>query len=161
MKTLAVRQPWCTLIAEGSKTIEVRSWRTQYRGPLLIAASGKPYSLDYGNDHIVQLPTQRLICVVDLVDCRPWLRTETAASGLDEWDTGYWGWHLSNPRHVRPLTHSGKLSLYETPDDQITILPDGWHYLDYPDSGCRRCRHPPGIDWLDGGRFAFAMIYTS
>lgn len=30
MKTLAVRQPWATYIAEHTKTIEVRTWRTAF-----------------------------------------------------------------------------------------------------------------------------------
>jgi len=38
MKALTVRQPWAHHIAQGLKTIEVRSWRTSYRGPLLITA---------------------------------------------------------------------------------------------------------------------------
>lgn len=151
MRTLAVRQPWATLIAEGDKTIEVRTWRTDYRGPLLIAASGKPFPLDYGDGRRVNLPTQRLVCVVDLIDCRPWLREEKEAASLEEWDTGFWGWHMANPRHVRPVAHKGKLSLYETPAEQITYLPPGWHYLDFPRADCHRCGHPAGIDWLDEG----------
>ena len=39
MKALTLRQPWATLVAIGAKKIETRSWRTKYRGPLLIHAS--------------------------------------------------------------------------------------------------------------------------
>lgn len=38
VKALTIRQPWATLIALGVKTIETRSWRTNYRGPLAIHA---------------------------------------------------------------------------------------------------------------------------
>ena len=38
MKALTIRQPWASLIAAGVKTIETRSWRTSYRGPLAIHA---------------------------------------------------------------------------------------------------------------------------
>lgn len=38
MKALTLHQPWATLVAEGSKTIETRSWSTKYRGPLAIHA---------------------------------------------------------------------------------------------------------------------------
>jgi len=31
MKTLTVRQPWANLIASGRKTIETRTWSTNYR----------------------------------------------------------------------------------------------------------------------------------
>ena len=130
MKTLAVRQPWATYIAEAVKTIEVRSWRTHYRGPLLIAASGKPQQVKNDEGKIETLPTQCLVCVVDLVDVRPWLRNEAEAACLDEWDTGYWGWHLANPRHVTPAHHRGRLNLYETNDSGINYLPAEIHYLD-------------------------------
>ena len=39
MKALSVRQPWAYLIASEQKTIEVRSWQTDYRGKILITAS--------------------------------------------------------------------------------------------------------------------------
>jgi hypothetical protein len=38
VKALTVRQPWASLIACGAKTIETRSWRTSYRGPIAIHA---------------------------------------------------------------------------------------------------------------------------
>lgn len=39
MKALTLTQPWATLVAVGAKTIETRSWRTDYRGPLAIHAA--------------------------------------------------------------------------------------------------------------------------
>jgi len=44
MKTLSVRQPWATLICSGIKTVENRTWKTDYRGKLLIHASGNSLS---------------------------------------------------------------------------------------------------------------------
>jgi hypothetical protein len=131
VKTLAVRQPWATHIAEGSKTIEVRSWRTDYRGPLLIVASGKPLKMENDAGEVETLPTQCQVCVVDLIDVRPWLRTDAPAACMsdDDWDTGFWGWHLANPRHVRPVPHKGRLNLYRTPEG-CEQLSDGIHYLD-------------------------------
>lgn len=151
MHTLAVRQPWATHIAEGSKTIEVRRWRTEYRGPLLIAASGRPISIENDQGEQETLKTQCLVCIVDLIDCRPWLREDIKAACLEEWDTGYWGWHLANARHVWPAAHKGKLRIYDTPDDQIFLLPMDAHYLDAGSpQHCMRCAYPPGPDWLDG-----------
>lgn len=152
MRTLAVRQPWATYIAEGWKTVEVRTWRTDYRGPLLIPASGKPCIIDRDDGSESLLPTQCQVCVVDLVDVRPWLRHEAEAACLDpeDWDTRFWGWHLANPRHVWPAAHKGRLNLYQTPDHDIHLLPPGVHYLDAPSpSLCARCGHPPGPDWLN------------
>jgi hypothetical protein len=36
---LSLKQPWATLLAHGRKTIEVRRWRTRFRGTLLIHAA--------------------------------------------------------------------------------------------------------------------------
>ncbi|MBS4019073.1 MAG: ASCH domain-containing protein [Dechloromonas sp.] len=152
MKTLAVRQPWANHIAEGWKPIEVRSWRTDYRGPLLIVASGKPCIIDREDGSESLLPTQRQVCVVDLVDVHPWLRHEAEAACLaaEDWDAGFFGWHVANPRHVWPAAHKGKLNLYQTDDAGIYYLPPGVHNLDAPPpTYCARCGHPPGPDWLD------------
>ena len=67
IKTLAIRQPWISLIAEGDKTIEVRSWPTTHRGPLLLAASGKDLKVDCDGE-IYTLPAGIQVCIVDLVD---------------------------------------------------------------------------------------------
>ena len=39
MKVLTIKQPWATLIVEGYKEYEFRSWKTKYRGKILIHAS--------------------------------------------------------------------------------------------------------------------------
>jgi hypothetical protein len=36
---LSIRQPWAALIALGRKTIEIRTWKTSFRGPVLIHAA--------------------------------------------------------------------------------------------------------------------------
>ena len=38
MKVLTIKQPWASLIIEGKKTYEFRSWKTNYRGKILIHA---------------------------------------------------------------------------------------------------------------------------
>lgn len=39
MKVLSLLQPWATLVVIGAKRIETRSWKTKYRGEILIHAS--------------------------------------------------------------------------------------------------------------------------
>jgi hypothetical protein len=39
MKALSIRQPWAWLIVHGYKPVESRTWRTGYRGLLLIHAA--------------------------------------------------------------------------------------------------------------------------
>ena len=38
MKVLTIREPWASLIVNGYKKYEFRSWKTNYRGKLLIHA---------------------------------------------------------------------------------------------------------------------------
>lgn len=39
IKVISLWQPWASLVALGEKTIETRSWKTNYRGPLAIHAT--------------------------------------------------------------------------------------------------------------------------
>ncbi len=71
MKVLTIKQPFASLIAEGYKEYEFRTWKTKYRGPLLIHAglgvdkeAMKRYeslNLDY--------PKGQIIAKVNLADC--------------------------------------------------------------------------------------------
>jgi hypothetical protein len=47
MIALSIRQPWAWLIVNGFKTIENRSWLTNYRGPMLIHAGKVCTPADY------------------------------------------------------------------------------------------------------------------
>ncbi|MDB4876410.1 MAG: hypothetical protein JWM41_2856 [Gemmatimonadetes bacterium] len=48
MKALTLTQPWASLVAFGAKSIETRSWRTEYRGRIAIhAAKGFPDDARY------------------------------------------------------------------------------------------------------------------
>jgi hypothetical protein len=42
MLALSVKQPWLFLIKSGAKTIETRTWKTDYRGDILLCASLSP-----------------------------------------------------------------------------------------------------------------------
>ncbi len=39
MKAISLWQPWASLMEAGSKTIETRGWKTEYRGDLLICST--------------------------------------------------------------------------------------------------------------------------
>lgn len=38
MKAITIKQPWATLIAKDYKEYEFRTWKTKYRGDILIHA---------------------------------------------------------------------------------------------------------------------------
>ena len=71
MKVLTIKEPWASLIVNGYKEYEFRSWKTNYRGELLIHAgvgvdktAMKKFSklnLDY--------PKSRIVAKVKMIDC--------------------------------------------------------------------------------------------
>ncbi len=104
MNTMAisVRQPWASLIAEGKKTIETRTRRTLYRGPLLIVASARPKGLG---------PVGCAMAMVDVVDCRPMTAADEPAACCPVYK-GAWAWVLANVRPVPPTAVKGRLGVY-------------------------------------------------
>ena len=72
MKALTIKQPWATLIMQGDKRFEFRSWQTKYRGDLLIHA-GKGIDKE-GMKRLQkylpeELPYGKILGKVKLVDC--------------------------------------------------------------------------------------------
>lgn len=71
MKVITLKQPWATLVAEGIKEYEFRSWKYNYRGEILIHAGAgvdkeemeklKQLNLDY--------PKKRIIAKVTIENC--------------------------------------------------------------------------------------------
>lgn len=41
MRSLTIKQPWASLIVEGIKDIENRTWKTHFRGRIYVHASAK------------------------------------------------------------------------------------------------------------------------
>lgn len=72
MKVLTIKQPWATLIINGYKRFEFRSWYTKYRGELLIHA-GK--SVDKEAMKRLEkyldcnIPIGKIIGKVNITDC--------------------------------------------------------------------------------------------
>lgn len=50
MKVLSLTEPYVTLIKNGTKKIETRSWKTSYRGKLYIHASSTKIPKEYKNN---------------------------------------------------------------------------------------------------------------
>lgn len=75
MLALSLKQPWATLLAHGLKTIEIRRWRTDHRGHILIHASRVPDPRPEAWKNVPRelMPTARLLGGLlgagDLTDC--------------------------------------------------------------------------------------------
>mgnify|MGYP001598287829 CR=1 FL=1 len=102
MKALSVRQPWASLIASGKKTIELRRWKTSYRGPLLICASAHKQGTG---------PKGVAVAMVDLIDIRPATPTDAIAACCDPVN-GEFAWVLKNAHPIMPFPVQGKLSVF-------------------------------------------------
>lgn len=140
MKVLTIRQPWASLIALGEKHIETRSWRTKYRGPLLIHA-GKSVDNDICKIHpftdvlvnhgiIFQqdMPRGIIIAKCELVDCQKIIEVDDLCGAITEsnlfvdgneylfgdFTPGRYAWILDNIEMLKePIPAKGKLSLWE------------------------------------------------
>lgn len=121
MKVLTLKQPWATVIASGIKNYEFRSWKTSYRGPLLIHAG-----LGIDKEAIKRFeklgfdyPKAAIICLVELQDCikvdEMFLKQLLKENELVYRTTkiGEYAWKI---KLIKPLFISnikGKLSLWE------------------------------------------------
>ena len=132
MKALSVKQPWAFLIGGEEKTIELRSWQTDYRGDLLICAAKSEkdaWAIVDGVEH--QLPAGVMMCVAELVDVRKIDNTpeNCDAAFVDEIEPGVFGWFLENVRHVRLVPINGKLRLFDVDDQLIEYPADGYDFF--------------------------------
>lgn len=122
MKALSVRQPYANMIAYGKKTIEVRSWITTYRGPLLICASVTidreariPFFLRARD---MFEPRGCAVCTTNLVGVRRLEQADATAAMFDpeRWRPSdkYYAWVLENTRLLEePFPVKGKLKLFD------------------------------------------------
>lgn len=121
MKALSIRQPWASLIASGRKTIELRTWTTKYRGPLVVCAgSARSATVDGKRVRVVEgdaTPLGVVLCVVDLVDVRASTDADAEHAFCQPMPAEF-AWVLENARPVQALAVSGKLGLF-TPDDAL------------------------------------------
>jgi hypothetical protein len=105
-KALSIKQPYANWIADKKKTLEVRSWRTHYRGPLVICSSQSP-----ANSESKDLPLGKTICKVELVDVRPMKRKDVKAA-MCPYNPESYVWELKVIKRVRSRPVKGKLGIF-------------------------------------------------
>ena len=122
MKALTIRNPWATLIVEGYKEYEFRSWKTNYRGKILIHAGlgidkellekFKDYDLDYIGGAIIG--------EADLVDCilvdehlnNKLKKSNPRVYSKSKYTENY-AWKLDNiKKYDKPIFIKGQLGLW-------------------------------------------------
>lgn len=105
MKALSLKQPYASLIVEGLKTIETRTWATKYRGQILLLASASIKRGRWGH----------AVAVADLVDCREMTKKDEKAACCKIYPNAK-AWILSNIRPIKPFPAKGKLGLFNFTD---------------------------------------------
>ena len=126
MKVLTIKQPWATLIMQGDKRFEFRSWQTKYRGDLLIHAgkSVDKEALNRLSKYLPkEIPTGKILGKVKLVDCIK-MSTDFKNLLLKENKDIYtksafkenYGWQLTDVEiFEKPIEAKGQLSLWDYP----------------------------------------------
>lgn len=132
MKALTLTQPWATLVVAGAKRFETRSWRTEYRGPLLITSSKafpadcRALCLQPAFAKALQsynLPRGCALGVVELIDCKK-IKADLRACGLadvlkgdellfGDYTPGRWAWEFAHPILFDSFPIRGRLGIWE------------------------------------------------
>ena len=125
MKVITIKQPFASLIAAGIKEYEFRTWKTKYRGELLIhAGKGIDKKAMKKFEHLnLEYPRGCIIAKANLTDCieinndaRKMLKDKndliySSIIKHIEWK-GY-GFKLENVQKIKPIEVNGKLSLWD------------------------------------------------
>jgi hypothetical protein len=120
MKALSVKNPWASLIRDGKKTIEVRSRRIHYRGPLMICSSARPDTRNVPTIDVVGLRSDGVtMCIVDVTDCTEFLPSHAQAAGI-VWSPGLYAWHVKLVKRVAEVPVLGRLGLWDI-DAQVVV----------------------------------------
>ena len=124
MKILSVRQPWAWLIVAGYKPVENRTWRTSYRGPLLIHASQamEPEDFPMQREWIEtcglvipeDLPRGAIVGAATLTDV--WDKQKFERPGI-RWFEGPYGFKMEDAvEFAEPIPWRGQLGIRDISD---------------------------------------------
>ena len=122
MKALSIMQPWAYLIVQGFKDIENRTWRTGFRGPVLIHAGKKFDGKDDANDwdwpHIERpedFDMGGIVGEAEIVDC--------VTRSASRWFEGPYGFLIRNARPLPFRPCRGMLGFFEPDFTSTTPKP--------------------------------------
>ena len=114
MRAISVKQPWAHWIWTGIKGIETRTWKTDYRGDILIVSSKVADEAALRTDLGISSEPMLYglaLCVVDIVACHPMREDEVELAMCERYEKAY-SWVLENIRQVEPFPVKGQLGIY-------------------------------------------------
>ena len=124
MKVITIKQPWATLIAKGYKEYEFRTWKTKYRGDILIHA-GKGIdkeAMSRFKDLNLEYPKGCIIAKAKITDCiyvddnfrkKVIPKNPRVYKGLNNTEWKGYGFKIEEVEEIKPIEINGKLSLWE------------------------------------------------
>lgn len=116
MKSLTLAPDWAMLMLMGDKTIEYRTWKTNYRGDIVICSAAKKMR---------GCISGHALLVAELIDIVPFEKMHMDAAAMDFMpNQNGFAWVFDNFRLLKPVPVKGKLGLFDT-NIPIDYLPDG------------------------------------
>ena len=125
MKVLSLKEPYASLIKEKIKTVETRSWETNYRGKLYIHSSQSKSPIN--NERLksltknIQLNSGHILCKCNLVDCIYMTKEYVEQMKKDNYDEyicglyeeGRYAWILEDIVPLKePIKAKGQLNIW-------------------------------------------------
>ena len=125
---LSIQNPWATLIVNGHKTIETRTWPTRFRGDFLICVSKKiqipvmKQCVEEGliNEGVCRAQAGHAIGIAELFDCRR-MKPGDGRFALCDVDTDRYAFCLRNVRLIAMFPVSGRLGFFDVQPNGGTI----------------------------------------
>lgn len=127
MKVLTVKNPWATLIVNGYKEYEFRSWKTNYRGKILIHSSAnlEKNMLSRFQDYNLDCTNGAIIGEAEIVDCilvdEEFNKELTSINPVVYGKSNHiekYAWKLENiKKYDNPIHIKGKLGLWNYEGD--------------------------------------------
>ena len=123
MKVITLKQPWATLVAEGIKEYEFRSWKYNYRGEILIhSGAGIDKDAMEKVKHLgLEYPKMKIIAKVKIDDCI--LLNEKINNEISELNPLVYG-NKNRTGYVWKLSGAKKISI----DESISGKQGIWNY---------------------------------
>lgn len=69
MKVITLKEPWASLVVQGFKKYEFRSWKTNYRGKVLIHAGKSKEDVDRFKNYNLDISSGEIIGEAYITDC--------------------------------------------------------------------------------------------
>ena len=121
MKCLSVSQPFADLIISGKKTIELRTWNTNFRGEFLVHSPIKIRTEDCKRLKITkQLKTGAIVGKAELYEVKPYKNTNEIKKdqrfhfASKKFQKKTYGFMLKNAKALRiPIPWKGQLGFFE------------------------------------------------